>query len=163
MTSLSPSVLFVCLGNICRSPLAEGLARAVLPDWRVDSAAVGTWHVGQPPDPRAIAVAAAHGLDISGQRARRICAEDFDRFDWILCADAAVLAEVRRLRPLEASAGACELLLAAAGCGARDVPDPYHGTQAEFEAVFDLLCTAMSGLDKLGLARWPGACARMGP
>lgn len=163
MTPATPSVLFVCLGNICRSPLAAGLARLALPGWRIDSAAVSAWHVGQPPDRRAIAVAAAHGLDISNLRARRICAEDFHSFDWILCADAEVLAEVRRLCPSKAATAKCELLLAAAGCGALDVPDPYYGTQADFEAVFDLLVAAMSGLGTRLLARMSSVGARMRP
>ena len=87
------SILFVCLGNICRSPLAEGVFRSVLAergmadDFVIDSAGMGDWHLGQAPDPRAIAVAKAHGLDISGQRARGIRPEDFRRFDLILGTD----------------------------------------------------------------------------
>ncbi|WP_309297128.1 low molecular weight protein-tyrosine-phosphatase, partial [Enterobacter hormaechei] len=86
-------LLVVCLGNICRSPMAEGALRARLDASplagrvQVDSAGTGDWHVGEPPDRRAIACAAGHGVDISGLRARQLHAADFDRFDWILCAD----------------------------------------------------------------------------
>ncbi|TIV66123.1 MAG: low molecular weight phosphotyrosine protein phosphatase, partial [Mesorhizobium sp.] len=87
------SILFVCLGNICRSPLAEGVFRAVLSERGddqgivLDSAATGGWEAGSAPDPRSIAVAIRHGIDISGQRARKIAPEDFSRFDLILGMD----------------------------------------------------------------------------
>lgn len=96
-------LLVVCLGNICRSPMAEGALRARLDASplagrvQVDSAGTGDWHVGEPPDRRAIACAAGHGVDIGGLRARQLHAADFDRFDWILCADEANLRDAGRL------------------------------------------------------------------
>ena len=95
-------LLMVCLGNICRSPLAEGAVRAHLDrsglDWvEVDSAGTGGWHAGEPPDHRSIAVAAGVGVDIRGQRARKLRAADFEHFDWLLCADRSVLRDVRAL------------------------------------------------------------------
>ncbi|KAG1181437.1 hypothetical protein G6F35_015904 [Rhizopus arrhizus] len=96
-------LLVVCLGNICRSPMAEGALRARLDASplagrvQVDSAGTGDWHVGEPPDRRAIACAAGHGVDIGGLRARQLQAVDFDRFDWILCADEANLRDAGRL------------------------------------------------------------------
>ena len=103
-------LLVVCLGNICRSPTAEGLIRhrleaASLADRvTVDSAGTGDWHVGQPPDRRSIACATGHGIDLSGLRARQIGPSDFHEFDWLLCADSANLRDVRKLAPLGASA-----------------------------------------------------------
>lgn len=99
-------LLVVCLGNICRSPMAEGALRARLEASplagrvQVDSAGTGDWHVGEPPDRRAIACAAGHGVDIGGLRARQLQAADFDRFDWILCADEANLRDAGRRSPV---------------------------------------------------------------
>ncbi|WP_164283640.1 low molecular weight protein-tyrosine-phosphatase, partial [Stenotrophomonas maltophilia] len=96
-------LLVVCLGNICRSPMAEGALRARLDASplagrvQVDSAGTGDWHVGEPPDRRAIACAAGHGVDIGDLRARQLQAADFERFDWILCADEANLRDAGRL------------------------------------------------------------------
>ncbi len=137
--------LRVCLGNICRSPMAEGalrarlqaagLADAVL----VDSAGLGDWHVGAPPDPRAIACAARHGVDISGQRARRLGMPDHEAFDLLLCADAGVLRAVRAGAPADARARS-DLLLAWSGVGAAGagIPDPYAGTTTDFEHAWAL-------------------------
>ena len=135
-------LLVVCLGNICRSPLAEGALRAridaagLADRVRVDSAGTGGWHAGEPPDPRTIAVAARHGVDIAGLRARRLRSADYREFDWLLCADHANLQEVRARAPADATAGIA-LLVDWAGQG-RDVvvPDPYTGGHAEFEAVW---------------------------
>lgn len=135
-------LLAVCLGNICRSPLAEGALRARLDAAGlgdrvvVDSAGTGGWHAGEPPDPRTVAVAARHGVDISGLRARRLRARDFHAFDWLLCADHANLREVRGRAPAGATAG-ISLLMDWAGQGSDVVvPDPYTGGRAEFEAVW---------------------------
>jgi protein-tyrosine phosphatase len=144
-------VLFVCMGNICRSPLAEGIARHQFAAQGIghvadfDSAGTHAYHVGNPPDPRAIAVARERGVDISGLRARQVAVEDFGRFDLMLAADADNLARLRRLRPAAATA-ATELLLPWAGLAQREVPDPYYGGQREFEAVFALLARAAEGL-----------------
>lgn len=143
-------IVFICLGNICRSPLAEGIVRARAAaagrDLVLDSAGTGDWHVGQPPDRRAIAVAAAHGIDISGLRARRVVAEDFLRFDLLLCADRANLAQVQRLRPAGARAEAALLLDWTGLAREGEVPDPYGGDLAEFESVYRLLDNAAQAL-----------------
>jgi len=146
-------LLMVCLGNICRSPMAEGalrarlqaagLADAVL----VDSAGLGDWHVGAPPDPRAIACAARHGVDISGQRARRLGMSDHEAFDLLLCADADVLRAVRTAAPASARARS-ELLLAWSGTGAdgAGIPDPYAGTTMDFEHAWALADAAAAAI-----------------
>ena len=137
-------LLLVCLGNICRSPMAEGALRARLReaglDHRVsvDSVGTGNWHVGDPPDPRAIATAARHGVDISGLRARQLCAADFADFDGLLCADPDNLREVRALAPAGTRAE-MSLLLEWAGQGSMAVPDPYTGGDADFEQVWAMV------------------------
>src|SRR5436305_6689578 len=97
------SILFVCLGNICRSPLAEGAFRAEAErrglEIEADSAGTGGWHAGEPPDRRAIAAAGRMGVDISGQRARKVTRADFDRFDHIVALDEENFADLARLRP----------------------------------------------------------------
>lgn len=145
-------LLFVCLGNICRSPLAEGIVRSRLAEagWAgqvgVDSAGTGGWHVGRPPDPRAVAVARRHGIDIAGLRARQVVVRDFHDFDWLLCADRHNLATLGARAPRGARAGQA-LLLEAAGLGeGREVPDPYYGDDEDFERVFALLSEAADGL-----------------
>lgn len=131
-------LLLVCLGNICRSPMAEGALRARLHaaglDARVevDSVGTGDWHVGDPPDPRAIACAARNGVDIAGLRARQLARRDFDAFDVILCADRSTLREVRARSPDTARAQVL-LLSRHAGDDEIDVPDPYTGGAAEFD------------------------------
>ena len=132
-------ILMVCLGNICRSPMMEGwLADAVSRQpalagrVRVDSAAIGPWHVGRGPDPRAIAVAARHGVDISRQRARRLRAEDFHRFDLVLFADADTLREGRVLAGAGDAVATRYLEWAVVG-GDPDLADPYYGDDAGFQ------------------------------
>lgn len=136
-------LLMLCMGNICRSPMAEGALRARLQaaglanDVEIDSAGTGSWHAGDPPDPRAIATAAAHGVDIGMLRARRIEAADFDRFDWILGADRDNLAQMRR--PTRGRAQPV-LLREWAGCAhPLEVPDPYSGGSREFEHAWSLV------------------------
>ena len=150
-------LLMVCLGNICRSPLAEGALRARLTqarlDWvEVDSAGTGGWHAGEPPDRRSIAIAAEVGVDIRDQRARKLRAADFERFDWLLCADRSVLRDVRAMAP-QAATGAtgaraeAVLLLEWAGQGAgMEVPDPYTGTQDDFRRVWRMVDTAAEAI-----------------
>lgn len=156
------SILFVCLGNICRSPLAEGVFRAGLAGtpWEgrieVASAGIGDWHVGGPPDPRAIAVAARYGVDISGLRARQIADEDFFRFGRILCADRSNLDRLRHRVPAGATAR-LGLILAEAGIDPRgEVPDPYFGDESGFEQVYRLLADASGRLIRQ-LRQTPGA------
>jgi protein-tyrosine phosphatase len=144
-------ILMVCLGNICRSPTAEGVLRARLDEAglggraRVDSAATGNSHIGHPPDERAIACAAKHGIDISALRARRLALEDFDEFDTILCADRTILHEARIRKP-RTSHAQVELLLEWSGVGKKDVPDPYYGNARDFEQAFKLVDAAAQGI-----------------
>lgn len=144
-------LLVVCLGNICRSPVAEGVLRARIQastlagQVELDSAGTGDWHVGQPPDRRAIANAAEHGIDISGLRARQLQAADYRDFDWLLCADRANLRDVQARAPCGAHAQAA-LLLDWTGVESQgEVPDPYTGGPAQFEHVFRLLDRAADG------------------
>jgi protein-tyrosine phosphatase len=145
------SILFVCLGNICRSPLAEGVFRSVLAvrgmadDFVIDSAGMGDWHLGQAPDPRAIAVAKAHGLDISGQRARGIRPEDFRRFDLILGMDRKNIRELHEIAP-DAFRNKIHLFPDYAGSEAKEVPDPYYGDAAGFAETYRLIRAAAEGL-----------------
>ncbi|WP_417671315.1 low molecular weight protein-tyrosine-phosphatase [Roseibium sp.] len=135
------SILFVCLGNICRSPLAEGVFHHVLSEagndlqMHLDSAGTGAWHAGNPPDPRSIEVAAKYGIDISAQRARQVVTEDFDRFDLILAMDKSNLRNLRSLQP-KTSRAMVRLFLASP---ATDVPDPYYGHDDGFETVYQML------------------------
>lgn len=141
-------LLVICLGNICRSPMGEGLLRARLATSplagrvEVDSAGTSGWHRGQAPDPRAIACAGQHGVDISGLRARPLQARDFQYFDWLLCADRHNLAEARKLAPPGHAEKAALWLPWAGVAGAREVPDPYHGDAAGFEQCWAMLDAA---------------------
>lgn len=132
-----PSLLFVCLGNICRSPLAEGAMRvAALEaglDIAIDSAGTGAWHVGNPPDPRAIATAARHGVDIGQLRARQVSAEDFRRFSHIFALDVQNLRDLERLAPSDATAKIRLLMDCISGREGEPVADPYYGDEAGFE------------------------------
>jgi protein-tyrosine phosphatase len=144
-------LLMVCLGNICRSPLAEGAVRAHLDrnglDWvEVDSAGTGGWHAGEPPDRRSIAVAAGFGVDIRGQRARKLRSADFERFDWLLCADRSVLRDVQAMAP-SGSAAQAALLMEWAGQGeGAEVPDPYTGGPEDFRTVWAMVDAAAAGI-----------------
>jgi protein-tyrosine phosphatase len=140
----------VCLGNICRSPLAEGIlahkiSRHGLP-WTVDSAGTGNWHVGQGPDPRSVAVAEQNGIDISGQRARQFRADDFDRFDYILVMDAQNLRDVLRHAKTDEHRSKVRLMLDYTHPGQnRGVPDPYYDDDG-FTEVYQLLDAACERL-----------------
>ena len=142
------AILFVCLGNICRSPLAEGLMRhtadtaGLAHRFTLDSAGCGGWHTGGQPDRRSIACAARHGLDISGQRARQVNAGDFDAFDLILGMDRDNVRHLTRIQPPGSRARIALYLEEALG-RSKDVPDPYYGDDRDFEAVF-ALCTEAS-------------------
>lgn len=148
------SILFVCMGNICRSPLAEGIFTRITEEagaenrYSADSAGTGGWHQGDPPDRRSIATAKSHGIDISGQRARRIRHEDFTDFDLILGMDRANVAELRKIAPTSANIH----LFAdfALGTG-EDIADPYYGGPDGFELIYTRLFTGCSKLfDRLG-------------
>ncbi len=152
-------LLMVCLGNICRSPLAEGAVRAHLDrnglDWvEVDSAGTGGWHAGEPPDRRSITIAADFGVDIRGQRARKLRGADFEHFDWLLCADRSVLRDVQAMAPSGAVAQAA-LLLEWAGQGEdAEVPDPYTGGPEDFRRVWAMVDAAAAGIvSRLSSAR----------
>lgn len=135
------SVLFVCLGNICRSPLAEGVFRQTVEQAGhsdrvlIDSAGTGNWHRGNPPDPRSVSVAAANGIDISGLKARQVKKDDFDRFDLILAMDRDNLASLRSMGAAEQTAR-IRLFLKDPE---RDVPDPYYGGADGFQNVYELV------------------------
>lgn len=145
-----PSVLFVCLGNICRSPLAEAAFRAVAAraglDVDVDSAGTGGWHAGEPPDRRAIATAKAHGIDISGYRARKVTAGDFRRFTHIVALDFENYSDLSRLRPGDATATLSLLLDHAPERAGEAVADPWYGTLADFEVTWADVTEGAEGL-----------------
>ena len=131
------SVLFVCLGNICRSPMAEGAMRAAAEaaglTLAVDSAGTAAYHIGEPPDPRAVACAAAHGVDISRLRGRQAIRDDFYDFDHIFALDAQNFANLRRIMPDDATATLGLLLDAVPGRAGQAVADPYYGGPEGFE------------------------------
>jgi protein-tyrosine phosphatase len=137
---MTVSVLFVCMGNICRSPLAEGAFRAEADrrglDVAVDSAGTGGWHAGEPPDARAIAVARRNGVDIAGLRARKVTRADFDRFDHIVALDDENLADLRALRPPAGGAKLSLLLDHVPGREGEAVADPYYGGDTHFDAAW---------------------------
>jgi len=147
------SILFVCLGNICRSPLAEGVFRAVLAEREggegmvLDSAATSGWEVGSAPDPRSIAIAARHGVDISGQRARKVAPEDFSRFDLVLGMDRSNVRDLEALAP-QAERDRIHLFLEFATGNQRGVPDPYYDGPEAFASVYRMIREASEALAK---------------
>ena len=145
----TPSMLFVCLGNICRSPLAEGIYRHLTAGTSekplIASAGIGGWHVGNPPDRRSIKVAAAHGIDISHQRARQVQPSDFQNFDLVVAMDRSNLTRLQALQPATASAK-LHLFSALAFGTEQDVPDPYYGELTDFEAVYSMLFSGCSAV-----------------
>lgn len=160
-------VLFVCLGNICRSPLAEGIFRAHAPVFGLnegelyegglsedangllfaDSAGTGGWHIGAPPDPRSIAVAKCHGIDIASLRGRQVTAADFDDFDYILAMDRDNLQALETLRG-EGQRARLELLMQfAPDSRIAEIPDPYYFHDAAgFERIFTTIAEGVDGL-----------------
>lgn len=149
---MSTRVLVVCMGNICRSPMLEGLLRHKIAGAglerrvSVDSAGLGPWHVGRAPDPLAIAVCAEHGIAIDGLRARQVTQQDFGGFDWVLCADRENLKNLHALAP-RATWPRIGLALAWAGLGAKaQVPDPYGGPIEDFRKVYQLLDKASDAM-----------------
>jgi protein-tyrosine phosphatase len=144
------SVLFVCLGNICRSPLAEAAFRREAErlglDVEIDSAGTGDWHVGRPPDPRAIAIAARHGVDITALRARQVHPADFRRFDHIVALDRENLRALRAMAPADGTAALSLLLDHVAGREGQAVADPYHGEEAHFDRAWREAAEGAAGL-----------------
>ena len=145
-------VLFVCMGNICRSPTAEGVFRHIVEGAGhkqkigIDSAGTIAHHAGESPDPRAQETALRHGVDLSKQRARQVLVADFNRFDYIIAMDKENLSELRNLKPASFD-GHLGLLLDFAPSVKRDsVPDPYYGGDGGFEAVFEMVTEASHGL-----------------
>jgi len=145
------AVLFVCLGNICRSPTAEGVLRAIAAReypglmLDVDSAGTADYHVGEPPDRRTVAAARRRGYDLAGLRARQVQPEDFNRFDFVLAMDRANLEALARLRPEDARARLALFLDFAPDSGS-EVPDPYYGSVEDFERVIELCESGARGL-----------------
>ncbi|MEW5420638.1 low molecular weight protein-tyrosine-phosphatase [Amorphus sp. 3PC139-8] len=133
------SILFVCLGNICRSPMAAGILRSLaatsVRPIRIESAGVGPWHVGKPPDGRAIAAAQRHGIDLTGERAQMIAEVDYRSYDMILAMDRSVLANVLQRAPADATARIGLFRQVAEDVDA-DVDDPYTGPEDDFETCF---------------------------
>jgi len=150
----SISVLFVCMGNICRSPTAEGVLRqrtAALDevlDIQIDSAGTHGYHAGAPPDPRAVSAAARRGIDISGQRARAVEEADFQHFDLILAMDEDNLRVLEAMRPANSRAELQLFLTFCSDFETRSVPDPYYGGSAGFERVLDIIEDASESLLK---------------
>lgn len=141
----SHSILFVCLGNICRSPLAEGVFRHRVEEaglegrFRIVSAGTGGWHVGDSPDPRSRAVAEARGVSLEGQTARRVASSDFDDFDLIVAMDRSNLSDLRRMSGVDRHARIVLLRDYDREPGDGEVPDPYYGGPDGFDHVFDMV------------------------
>jgi protein-tyrosine phosphatase len=144
-------ILMVCLGNICRSPLAEGILKQKIHDkglegWSVDSAGTGHWHVGELPDRRSISTAEKHGIDLSDQRARQFSPKDFERFDQILVMDDSNLRDVLHMAPGEEHKEKVKLIMNYVFPNEnQSVPDPYWNDDG-FEQVFQMLDTACERL-----------------
>jgi len=135
-------ILMVCLGNICRSPLAEGILASKLPkkNFIVDSAGTGAWHIDRQPDPRSIAIAKKHKLDISKQKGRQFTKKDFDAFDYIYVMDISNYQDVVRLAGNLEQTKKVQLILNELFPGENvDVPDPYYGVAHGFESVYKML------------------------
>ena len=144
-------VLFVCMGNICRSPTAHGVFQALVDKHdlgaaiQVESAGTHSYHVGNPPDARSQATARQRGVDLSGLRARRFVSADFTEFDYLVGMDQANIADMRAIRPETASARLQLMLEYSQQFSQLEVPDPYFGDDG-FELVFDMIDDAALGL-----------------
>ncbi len=145
-------VLFVCLGNICRSPTADGVFRKLVADAglqgliEVDSAGTAAWHIGKSPDPRTQEAAVRRGYDLSMLKARQAIAEDFYEYDHILAMDLSNLENLHQIRPEDSSARLGLFLDYAPDLGLKEVPDPYYGGESGFEQVLDLVEAAGKNL-----------------
>ena len=143
-------ILMVCLGNICRSPLAEGILQSKVDPEKVivDSAGTGGWHIGNQPDERSIAVGLEHGIDIRHQRCRQFTPADFDRFDRIYVMDKSNRKTVLKLAGAKGNKEKVKLLLQEATIGTDEVPDPYYGGSDGFEKVYQMLDKACESIAK---------------
>ena len=145
-------VLFVCMGNICRSPTAEGVFRRLVQDAslsdriEVDSAGTHAYHVGEPPDPRSQEEAQRHGVDLSRQRARKVALRDFTTYDYIVAMDEDNFAALAAQCPAPEKKRLYRLCDFAEGCGVQSVPDPYYGGANGFRDVYRLIETGAQGL-----------------
>lgn len=145
-------MLFVCMGNICRSPTAEGVftrkvtEAGLISRFRIDSAGTHAYHIGNPPDPRTMQAAKRRGYDLSALRARKVEVADFSRFDYVLAMDEDNLAILERMKPVASSSRVGLFMEFAPGYGIREVPDPYYGGPAGFEQVLDMVEAAAEGL-----------------
>ncbi|MEQ8508093.1 MAG: low molecular weight protein-tyrosine-phosphatase [Rhodospirillaceae bacterium] len=145
-------VLFVCTGNICRSPTAEGVFRHLVvaagltKEINVDSAGTEGFHIGEPPDARAVAAAKARGYDMSGQAARRVSEQDFHRFDVVVAMDKGHLRHLTAMAPGDTYERVKLFMSYAPGAKTDDVPDPYYGEEAGFDTVLDLIESGSKGL-----------------
>ena len=145
-------ILFVCLGNICRSPMAEGVFRRVVEEgnmrhlFEIDSAGMGDWHKGEAPDHRAQKAARGRGVDISGQSARKVELEDFEVFDLVLAMDGSDISDLYEIAPHAARPKIRRFLSYAPHLGTGDVPDPYYGGEQGFDHALDLIEAAARGL-----------------
>ncbi|HEC05695.1 MAG TPA: low molecular weight phosphotyrosine protein phosphatase [Thiolapillus brandeum] len=148
----SVSVLFVCMGNICRSPTAHGVFRKIVRDEgldsliEIDSAGTHAYHVGSPPDSRAQATALSRNLDLSDLRGRQVETEDFQRFDYVLAMDKENMDILNQLCPAGAEEKLRLFMDYAPDYGIPEVPDPYYGGDRGFEQVFDMIEEASRGL-----------------
>jgi len=145
---MTQSILFVCLGNICRSPTAEAIFRVQAKGrgLEIDSAGTSGWHDDNPSDPRASTEAARRGIDMSYIRSRKVVAEDFDRFDLIVAMDAQNLRDLQAVRPSQSKARLVKLLDYVPDLGISDVPDPYY--EDNFPEVLDMIEQACARLLK---------------
>lgn len=151
-----PAILFVCMGNICRSPMAEGVFRHLALEAGIkeandggitcDSAGTAGYHVGDPPDPRSVRTAAQYGIDLSAQRARKLQQQDFEVFDHVLAMDEDNLSGMMRLCPSDLRPRLGLFMDYAPGLGLSEVPDPYYGGQDGFEYCYELVREAGEGL-----------------
>ena len=147
-------VLFVCMGNICRSPTAEGVFRHLVRDAelenRIDADSAGThaYHLGEPPDPRAVEIASRQGIDLTGLIARHVVEADFFRFDHILAMDRNNLMELQQIRPVESTTEARLLLDCVPEMTEFEVPDPYFGTLGDYHLAMNLIYAGARGLLK---------------
>lgn len=152
MTAPRFSILLCCMGNICRSPTAEGVLRQVLSaraahlNIELDSAGTHDYHIGAAPDRRAIDAAQRRGIDLTSLRARQVMVRDFELFDLVLAMDEQNLADLQRLAPTHLHDRIKLMMEYAPDLGTRNVPDPYYGSQQGFEQVLDLLQAASEGL-----------------